>query len=423
MNYPIEDGLILNGTMYKDKLKGLEPYPNMHLNLILFSPTGDVMKAECITDSLGKFAFQATKDYEGEYAAHVFVKDEKGKSRWANVAIDRWFAPTLRKFNPLEFEYLKPTLLDLSQEIMTTKVHEEVDVFEWKDTILDFRETFLNVAEVVAKRPYRPLQGNRYTWDGGEKKGRIHGEYFYNAELELEKWRDKGGEANVRAVDFLTWLVDTTQTLALEVMDATEAMDASISEINMGKESTESSNDQGNITTDKIREQQSSPSHATFINGDLTFWMLNNNIYTAQDHPKTTIAIADLFASEVQTAALVTKKGRVESLYASVMCFPDQVFMVYERPNAYLYRSNKKVTKRKVWGYTPQKAFYSPNYYQMMMPKEPDNRRTLYWSPNLFVDDQGKATAVFFNNSHDGTQLRISIQGVTKDGRMVSFER
>ena len=105
MNYPIEDGLVLNGTMYKDKLKGLEPYPNMHLNLILFSATGDVMKAECITDSLGKFAFQATRDYEGEYAAHVFVKDEKGKSRWANVTFDRWFAPRLRKFNPAEFEY------------------------------------------------------------------------------------------------------------------------------------------------------------------------------------------------------------------------------------------------------------------------------------------------------------------------------
>ncbi|MBO5703597.1 MAG: hypothetical protein J6R91_03360, partial [Bacteroidaceae bacterium] len=430
MNYPIEDGLILNGTMYKDRLKGLEPYPNMHLNLILFSPTGDVMKAECITDSAGKFAFQSTRDYEGEYAAHVFVKDEKGKSRWANVAIDRWFAPKLRKFNPLEFEYHKPKQIDLSQESMKIKAHEEVDVFEWKDTILDFRETFLNVAEVVGKRPYRPLQGNRYTWDGGEKKGRIHGEYFYNVELELEKWRDKGGEANVRAIDFLTWLVDTTLTIALDAMDVTTAMDVSNLGVNMGIESIETSNNQSNDTFEPEQKKQTSPSHMTFINGDLTFWILNNSIYTAPDHPKTRIPVSDLLATDIQTAALVTDLGKIERLYAFVKEFevmprqpPRQVFMLYERPNSYLYRSNKSVTKRKVWGYTPQKKFYSPNYYQMQMPKDPDMRRTLLWSPNLNVDDQGKATAVFFNNCHDGTQLRISIQGITPDGRLVSFER
>jgi hypothetical protein len=127
-------------------------------------------------------------------------------------------------------------------------------------------------------------------------------------------------------------------------------------------------------------------------------------------------------ASEIQSAALVAELDKLMKLFSSRIPV-DQVFMVYERPNSYLYRSNKTVTKRKVWGYTPQKNFYSPNYYQMMMPKEPDMRRTLYWSPNLFVDDFGKATAVFFNNSHDGTQLRISIQGITKDGRMVSYER
>ncbi len=423
MNYPIEDGLVLNGTMYKDKLKGLEPYPNMHLNLILFSSAGDVMKAECITDSLGKFAFQATRDYEGEYAAHVFVKDEKGKSRWANVAIDRWFAPTLRKFNPLEFEYLEPKLLDLNQEIIKTKEHEEVDVFEWQDTILDFRETFLNVAEVVAKRPYRSLQGNRYTWDGGEKKGRKYGEYFYNVELELEKWRDKGGEANVRAIDFLTWLVDPTQTIALDAMDVTTAMDVSNSGVNMRETLSDYSANQSSDTFEP--QEQRLPSYATVINGDTTFWILNNSIYTNPNDSNTRISMGDLLASEIQTAALVTNVGRIERLYAFIELRenPDQVFMVYERPNSYLYRSNKTVTKRKVWGYTPQKNFYSPNYYQMMMPKEPDMRRTLFWSPNLNVDDQGKATAVFFNNSHDGTQLRISIQGITPDGRLVSFER
>ena len=423
MRYPIEDGLVLNGTMYKDQLKKkLEPYPNMHLKLILYSSTGDAMRAECITDSIGKFAFQATRDYEGEYAAHVFVKDEKGKSRWANVAIDRWFAPSLRKFNPLEFEYSAPQVMDLNKQV-TISQSPEVDLFEWKDTILDFRETFLGMAEVKGKRPYRPMQGNRYTWDGGEKKGRMHGEYFYNVELELEKWRDRGREANIGSLQFLTWLVDSTYTGLTEVvydisMDVSNDNADTASDMNDDKESNQDEQ------SSDLENRDERPWRETFINGDKTYWMLNNDIYTNPEHDDTKIAIDNVMAYEVQSAVLVTDKGRIARLYPSAdMKYPELVFMVYERPNSYLYRSNKDVTKRKVWGYTPQKKFYSPNYYQMMMPKEPDTRRTLYWSPNLFIDDLGKASVVFFNNSHDGTQLRISIQGITQDGRFVSYER
>ena len=418
MNYPIEDGLVLNGTMYKDKLKGLEPYPNMHLKLILFSSTGDVMRAECITDSIGKFAFHATRDYEGEYAAHVFVKDEKGKSRWANVTFDRWFEPRLRKFNPAEFEYEKPQVLNLKPENLAQR-QENIDLFEWKDTILDFRETFLKVVEVKGKRPYRPLKGNRYTWDGGEKKGRKHGEYFYNVEFELEKWRDKGRESHVSSIYFLSKLADSTSEVIEENIDD-EALDSN--------DKSDGSNNSANKErqTSHFSKYKGVPlCMITFPNGKATYWFLNNNIYTNPDHPKTIISMTDVMAYEIKSAALVTDKDKIRKLCPidSNLNFPDQIFLVYERPNSYLYRSNKEVTKRKVWGYTPQKAFYSPNYYQMMMPKEPDTRRTLYWSPNLFIDDLGKASVVFFNNSHDGTQLRISIQGITQDGRMVSYER
>ena len=101
----------------------------------------------------------------------------------------------------------------------------------------------------------------------------------------------------------------------------------------------------------------------------------------------------------------------------------DQLIVLYERPNSYLYRSNKKDIKRIIWGYEPKVTFYSPNYAQQPLPEHPDLRRTLYWNPQVILDNSGKGSAVFFNNSHDGTQLRISLQGITQDGRMVSYER
>jgi hypothetical protein len=338
------------------------------------------------------------------------VKDEKGKSRWANVTFDRWFAPRLRKFNPAEFEYEQPQVLNLKPEILA-QPQENIDLFEWKDTILDFRETFLKVVEVKGKRPYRPLQGNRYTWDGGEKKGRKHAEYFYNVVLALEQWRDMGRESHISALEFLSFLVDNTSVPGQF-------------EMSVESHSPDYTNHFGNEMFG-TSENDSLPYRISTINGNRTAWFLNNDKRTNPKYKEVRIAMDDLLASDIQTAGLVTDKSRVERLLGLGEFNPqiEQVFLVYERPNAYLYRSNKEVTKRNVWGYTPQKKFYSPNYYQMMMPKEPDTRRTLYWSPNLFIDDLGKASVVFFNNSHDGTQLRISIQGLTQDGRMVSYER
>ena len=222
-------------------------------------------------------------------------------------------------------------------------------------------------------------------------------------------------------MDFLSLLLDSTYSLEAVDLNSFNSLPAFANNL------SDANNNGSNESLDSEEAKMmvtSQPYLLTNLNGNKTAWLLNNNMYTNPLNTKTIITLNDLLASEIKAASLVTNRGMVNRLLVGTIGeLPDQIIMVYERPNAYLYRSNKKVTKRKVWGYTPKKSFYSPNYYQMMMPKEPDNRRTLYWSPNVFVDDLGKATAVFFNNSHDGTQLRISIQGITPDGRMVSFER
>ena len=239
--------------------------------------------------------------------------------------------------------------------------------------------------------------------------------------MELEKWRDRGLESHINIVDFLSLLLDSTYSLEAVDLNSFNSLPASANNL------SDANNNGSNESLDSEEAKMmvtSQPYLLTNLNGNKTAWLLNNNMYTNPLNTKTIITLNDLLASEIKAASLVTNRGMVNRLIVGTIGeLPDQIIMVYERPNAYLYRSNKKVTKRKVWGYTPKKSFYSPNYYQMMMPKEPDNRRTLYWAPNVFVDDLGKATAVFFNNSHDGTQLRISIQGITLDGRMVSFER
>jgi uncharacterized protein YfaS (alpha-2-macroglobulin family) len=55
--------------------------------------------------------------------------------------------------------------------------------------------------------------------------------------------------------------------------------------------------------------------------------------------------------------------------------------------------------------------------YSIMPPME-DFRRTLYWNPNVKTDKDGKATIEFYNNS-SCTQMFISAEGITKDGKFI----
>ena len=45
-------------------------------------------------------------------------------------------------------------------------------------------------------------------------------------------------------------------------------------------------------------------------------------------------------------------------------------------------------------------------------------RKTLYWSPNVTTDKDGKATVEFYNNSV-ATEFIISAEGITKDGKFI----
>ena len=212
-------------------------------------------------------------------------------------------------------------------------------------------------------------------------------------------------------MSFIALLVDSTDYLSASVDVADQLFQQEDAPPAVNSDDAASSADENQTEENSLNEED-----FQLINGKTTVWVLNNS---EQNN------LPNLMADEVQSVAVVTdaKKQRKFIGTAAFENQIDQVLVVYERPNAYLYKSKKGQTKRKVWGYTKRKAFYSPNYYEMKLPKKPDTRHTLYWTPQLTLDSQGKGTAVFFNNSFDGTRLRISVQGITRDGRFVSFER
>lgn len=69
-------------------------------------------------------------------------------------------------------------------------------------------------------------------------------------------------------------------------------------------------------------------------------------------------------------------------------------------------------------GFSYPAEFYSPDYSQQTPPEPTDYRRTLYWNPNLQLDENGEANITFYNNSRH-TSLSIETEGQASDGNLL----
>jgi hypothetical protein len=67
-------------------------------------------------------------------------------------------------------------------------------------------------------------------------------------------------------------------------------------------------------------------------------------------------------------------------------------------------------------GFAYQEDFYHPDY-KRNPPKagQKDHRRTLYWNPDLKLDENGEAHVTLFNNSRR-TQIKVEANGLTSEG-------
>ena len=66
--------------------------------------------------------------------------------------------------------------------------------------------------------------------------------------------------------------------------------------------------------------------------------------------------------------------------------------------------------------------FYSPDYSKQKLPQKgaggSDYRRTLYWNPDVQLDENGEAVVTFYNNSRQ-TSLSAEAEGQAPDGTLL----
>jgi hypothetical protein len=75
-------------------------------------------------------------------------------------------------------------------------------------------------------------------------------------------------------------------------------------------------------------------------------------------------------------------------------------------------------------GYSVTKEFYNPEYQVSATQKDvPDNRTTLYWNPEIYLDDQTRSVRLNFYNNDFSKRFRIILEGFDAKGRLIHIDK
>ncbi len=76
-----------------------------------------------------------------------------------------------------------------------------------------------------------------------------------------------------------------------------------------------------------------------------------------------------------------------------------------------------------VEGFSTAKEFFSPDYDHATQSVISDNRTTLYWNPYLHTASSEKKINFSFYNSDNAKKIKVVLEGILEDGRLVHFEK
>jgi hypothetical protein len=74
-------------------------------------------------------------------------------------------------------------------------------------------------------------------------------------------------------------------------------------------------------------------------------------------------------------------------------------------------------------GFSVIREFYSPNYTTPVKSTKPDQRMTIYWKPDIFVNAKDVKLPIRFFNNDRTKAFKVVVEGMTTDGKMLMIEQ
>lgn len=101
---------------------------------------------------------------------------------------------------------------------------------------------------------------------------------------------------------------------------------------------------------------------------------------------------------------------------------PGGVLAIYTRRGEdvkYAGRANVQIYN----GYSVVKEFYAPDYKRNNSNDRPDNRITLDWRPDIFINSINPRIPVSFYNNDRSKKFKVTIEGMTTSGKLIWLEK
>lgn len=371
-NEIIEDRLYLFGNVIPQKKKMTRTGVSVTATL---RGNEERMFGVTTTDSLGQYAI-TLPDIEGIWNMQLIPRLE-GKQERYSITVDRHFSPHLRPFTP---EEVKQIPLD------TTRIHHMDTAPQFEDEwqkILDKEATTMKEVLVKGKRKADHYNYNFFT---NTEDAESLSDIYFDCEEAAEEIADKGEEMPL----LVEWLAQK---------------DSRYREDSYGKrEDFFYNRDPGEIQDGK----DNSIKHFSKWADKPLIWYIDNQPLTGPWYPD-----HSLFLDDYQSVYISTKSSDYSSSTDQYVAFA----------YSYDHDPSKWVKKDKFTRYTHYQGYYPPSQFKTEdysdIPPMPDYRRTLFWEPNLWTDENGKAHVEFWNNS-SCTDMIFSAEGITRDGHFIT---
>ena len=382
---PIEDRLYLLGHVRAGKSL---PVGGIPLKVTLFGKEG-IQYGETVTDSTGFYAFDLP-DLYGEWGMQVTVEAEKRKGKY-NVGIDRCFSPSHRRLSPEECSAIPCPFPNLSFRETVSSGMPSLALPH--DTVSGHLHSLPEV-DVKARRRHR-VEAAKAAWQS-ETRGMYWADIFYDCDEETDACIDRG--EGIPAFD--EWLMERNGFL--------EGTPGWLSGLASKQAYSQS---QGEYCDLKYKNRP-------------VVWILNNVFYkiTGADGVELvnepTIEAFPTFLNEAKSVYITENEEAYRSYFHNYGLNNVVTIFVYSHDVPTL--TMEKGVRRTVFqGYNKPSVFESNDYGEL--PPMEDFRRTLYWNPDVRIDEKGQAVVEFYNNS-TCSGIYVSVEGITSDGRCVFNE-
>ena len=398
---PIEDGLYLDGRVYEKE----QPVPKALLAFFMIRPGQRPVAADVVTDSAGYYAIRFPDRMTGEWATAIQTTI-RGKLAKSVVTVDRYFSPEKKPLSLYETD-LNP----YAQERFFTPEFLPFDSLRFASR---FGERILEEAVVKRRRKRKEFS---LTGKDLEREKEFLGTncLYFDLAKEADSYADRGLQVPalgewVLQKEYVRKGVEAGRELMHWNMSA--GFEFAPGDIDI------SAYEYWALTGEKLSPgiKVSVPAGGVMPN--------TRAIHHPMLQPITEFRSAYIRMEPFDTIVTVNNTGIAIPMSKKKLQIENERFknsiglMFFQR---HTFHDGRKGIRRTYYlGYNEAKPYEMPDY--SILPLTQDFRRTLYWNPDVQLDERGEATVEFYNNS-TCRRISVSAEGVTANGRPITIKQ